>query len=115
VKAFRVVWLVRRVARYDRGEILFRAKQHSIKALDLHPFLRAEAGAAHADDVQTAQFVGAVHDRIRWQILADGRTSAHDRHRANAAKLVDQAVGGDERAIICRDMAAQSRPIGDDD
>lgn len=91
------------------------AKERLIQPAQLQSLRGVIARPAQPHHVQPAQAVDPPRNGVGRQILADRRSALHQRQRADAHELVDQAVAGNERPILDRHMPAEHRAVGDQD
>lgn len=91
------------------------SKDSAVEAVEFLAFLMGEAGAAQSDHIEAADAVVAPGNATRGEVEGDGGASLHEGQGADADELVDEAIAGDEGAIVHGDKAGEEGAIGDDD
>src|SRR5262245_17495498 len=90
-----------------------RAIQDSIGPADRVAVLGGQAGAAHADHVDTAHFRVADDEHVRGDVLRHAREAADHRELADTDELMDCDVARHEHALAERHTTSQQRAVGD--
>src|SRR5450631_433977 len=98
------------------GEIAHRVEEHTVETLQLRALLQGKTCTPQPPSVEPSERIAAeARHRKGRQILADARATLHERQRADAAELMNEAVPRNKRAVLHCHMACQKRAIGNDD
>src|SRR5207245_907572 len=83
-----------------------------VELFKFEALLGAKPGPAQAYHVQPTNAVITTSHRVGSEIFADGRPALHHGQGADSRELMNQAVTGNDRAVVNLDVSSQEGAIG---
>lgn len=91
------------------------SEDSAIEAMEFLTFLKGQPGATQSDHIEATDAVVAPGDAAGGEIEGNGGAALHEGEGADADKLVDEAIAGDESPVVHGHKAGEEGAIGDDD